>query len=239
MRFSASLQEGVFLSRPNRFTAIVAVNGVATTAHVPNSGRMVELFQEGNRVLLTPAAREGRKTAYDLALVDVGHTLVSSDSRLPSALLAEAFAGGRLDRFSSYSWVRKEVPFSHSRLDLLFGNGGLCYVEAKSVTLVKDGVGLFPDAPTSRGARHLRALVQAREEGHRAAIAFVVQRDDARTLAPNDATDPRFGEALREARSAGVGVYAFGCRVSPEEIVLGEPIPVCIPELHRRGLGTP
>lgn len=232
MKLSSPLQEGVFLSRPNRFAAWVEVNGSPVMVHVPNSGRMKELLQSGNRVLLTPRAEPGRKTGYDMSLVDLGHTLVSSDARVPPALVDEAFIGGQLGQFSQYTWARREVAFAHSRLDMVMGPpaaGGLCYLEMKSVTLVEDGVGLFPDAPTSRGVRHLDALARAVGEGHRAAIVFVVQREDAHTFSPNDQADPLFGGALREARAAGVEVYAYRCHVSLEEVVLAEPLPVNIP----------
>ena len=230
MKLSSQLQEGIFLERPNRFTALVNVNGSPVMVHVPNSGRMRELLQRGNRVLLTPKAKPGRKTDYDMSLVDLGHTLVSTDARMPPALVYEAFARGQLDQFSQYTWARREVAFAHSRLDMVMGNGALCYLEMKSVTLVEDGVGLFPDAPTSRGVRHLDALAQAVGEGHRAAVIFVVQRQDAHAFSPNDKADPLFGRALREAKAAGVEAYAYRCFVSLEEVVLGEPLPMNIPD---------
>ena len=162
MKLDSPLQEGIFLERPNRFAAWVEVNGSPAMVHVPNSGRMRELFQRGNRLLLTPRAKPGRKTDFDMSLVDLGHTLVSSDARLPPALVYEAFVKRQLGQFSQYTWARREVTFSHSRLDMVMSNGGLCYVEMKSVTLVENGVGLFPDAPTSRGVRHLHALARAK-----------------------------------------------------------------------------
>jgi sugar fermentation stimulation protein A len=191
---------------------------------------MRELLQKDTRVLLTPKAGPGRKTDYDMSLVNLGHALVSTDSRMPPALVEEAFAEGRLDQFSHYTWSRREITFSHSRLDMVMGNGGFCYLEMKSATLVEDGVALFPDAPTSRGVRHMDALAQAVGEGHRAAVIFVVQREDAHAFSPNDRADPLFGSALREAQAAGVEVYAYRCRVSPEEIVLAKQLPVSIPD---------
>jgi sugar fermentation stimulation protein A len=235
LKLDFPLQEGTFLERPNRFAAWVEVNGSPAMVHVPNSGRMRELFQRGNRVLLTSKAKPGRKTDFDMSLVDLGHTLVSSDSRLPSALVYEAFVKRQLGQFSQYTWARREVTFSHSRLDMVMGNGGLCYIEMKSVTLVEDGIGLFPDSPTSRGVRHMDALATAKAQGHRAAVIFVVQREDVHAFSPNDAADPLFGGALREAQAAGVEVYAYRCRVSPEEVVLAEPIPVNIPYRLQEG----
>jgi sugar fermentation stimulation protein A len=235
LKLDSPLQEGTFLERINRFAAWVEVNGSPALVHVPNSGRMKELFQRGNRVLLTLKAKPGRKTDFDMTLVGLGHTLVSSDSRLPPVLVYEAFSKGQLDQFFQYTWARREITFSHSRLDMVLGNGGLCYVEMKSVTLVENWVGLFPDGQTSRGVRHMDALVRAKAEGHRAAVIFVVQREDVQAFSPNDKADPLFGRALREAKSAGVEIYAYRCRVSPEEVVLFAPVPVNIPYRLQEG----
>ncbi|MQF48647.1 DNA/RNA nuclease SfsA [SAR202 cluster bacterium AC-647-N09_OGT_505m] len=229
LKLNSPLQDGTFLERPNRFAAWVEVNGSPTMVHVPNSGRMKELFQRGNKVLLTPKAKPERKTGFDMSLVNLGHTLVSTDSRLPPTLLYEAFTKGQTSQFSQYTWARREVTFSHSRLDMVMGNGGLCYIEMKSVTLVRNGVGIFPDAPTVRGVRHMDALAQAKAQGHRAAVVFVVQREDVHSFSPNDEADPLFGNALRVAQATGVEVYAYRCRVSPEEVILAEPIPVNLP----------
>ena len=230
MKLSPDLKQGTFINRPNRFIALVAVDGEPVLAHVPNSGRMKELFTKDARVFLTPRNGVSRKTAYDLSLVQVDGVLVSSDARLPSALVDEAIGDGRLEQFSSYTWRRRQVVFADSRLDLALGNGGLCYVEVKSVTLVVDGVGLFPDAPTTRGARHLETLMDARRQGRRAVVVFVVQRKDVRAFAPNVPADPHFAETLQRAASAGVEVYAYRCSVSLEEVELTDELPVLLPD---------
>ena len=226
MRFG-KLVEGRFMRRLNRFAALVDVDGVETLAHVANSGRMRELLVEGYRVLLKSVAGDHRKTAFDLVLVDLGHALASVDARLPNLLVYEALEQARLAPFAGYGRILREVTYGESRLDLaLEGLAGTCYIETKSVTLVVDGVGLFPDAPTIRGTKHMGSLSKAVAAGHRAAAVFVVQRDDAQALAPNDKADPEFGVALRQAVSRGVEVYAHGCQVTTGEIVLGEPLPV-------------
>ncbi|CAI7997469.1 Sugar fermentation stimulation protein homolog, partial [Geodia barretti] len=168
-----------------------------------------------------------RKTRFDLALVDLGFTLSSADARLPNGLVAEALELGGLGQFAEYSKVNREVPFGESRLDLMLdGSNGRCYIETKSVTLVVDGVGLFPDAPTERGAKHMRSLDQAVAEGHRAAVVFVVQRSDAVAFAPHETADPNFCSALRHSLSCGVEVFAYNCRVSEQSIELDSPLPV-------------
>ena len=221
------LVEARFLRRLNRFAALVDIRGEERLIHVANSGRMRELLVEGHRVLLKPVAGDHRKTGFDLSLVDLGHTLASADARLPNTLVHEALNEGRLPQFAGYEHVTREVTYGESRLDMaLRGPEGTCFVETKSVTLVVDAVGLFPDAPTTRGTKHVGSLLKATREGHRAAVIFVVQRGDAQALAPNDPADPEFGVALRGAVDQGVEVYAYGCRVTMEEIVLDRRLPV-------------
>ena len=226
MRFDG-LVEGRFISRLNRFAGLVDIDGRELMVHIANSGRMRELLVEGNRVWLRPALGDHRKTAFDLALVDLGNSLASADARLPNSLVHEALDENRIPQFAGYDSIRREVVYGESRLDLLLkGPGGACYIETKSVTLVVDGVGLFPDAPTIRGAKHVGSLAKAVGEGHRAAAVFVVHRDDAVAMAPNDIADPQFGVALRQAVAEGVEVYAYSCHVDVEHIVLADRLPV-------------
>ena len=227
MKLHPQLVAARFLTRLNRFAALVEMDGREVMVHIANSGRMRELLEPGRHLLLTPAPGEHRKTQFDLALVDLGATLVSADARLPNGLVAEALAGGQLPQFREYPEVRREVRYGDSRLDLLLeGPGGRCYGEVKSVTLVVEGVALFPDAPTIRGVKHLGELSRAVAEGNRAAVLFVAQRSDATAMSPNDAADPEFGAALRAAQASGVEVYAYGSQVSTREIRLAAPLPV-------------
>lgn len=227
MDLPGNLVEGRFKVRLNRFLALVELQGREVGVHVANSGRMRELLVPGFRVLIAPRPGAHRKTAYDLALVDLGTTLTSADARLPNALVAEAFTQGRLPQFKNYSSILREVTFGESRLDLLLeGPPGLCYVETKSVTLVVDGVGLFPDAPTVRGAKHMHSLAQAVEAGHRAAVVFVVQRNDSQAFKPHDSADPDFGIALRESVAAGVEAYAYSCLVTETAVTLDRRLPI-------------
>ena len=229
MRFPP-LVEGRFIRRLNRFAALVDVERREYLAHVPNSGRMGELLVPGFRVLLVPAPEgANRKTAFDLALVDTGRALSSADARLPNKLVAEALIQRRMPQFADYPVARGEQVFGESRLDfLLDGPTGKCYVETKSVTLVEEGVGLFPDAPTIRGVKHLRSLMAAREAGHDAAVVFVIQRIDAEAFAPHDVADPLLGTTLREARDAGVAIWAYRCHVTESSIELADTVPALL-----------
>ncbi len=222
-----NLIEGRFVERVNRFLARVDIDGQEVGVHVANSGRMKELFFPGVRVLVKPAHGDHRKTKFDLALVDLGFTMVSADARLPNTLVAEAIAETNLFQFSEYSEIKREVTLGESRLDLMLeGGSGKCYVETKSVTLVEKGVGLFPDAPTLRGTKHLQSLANAVKAGHRAAVVFVVQRADASAFATNDPADPLLGETFRWACSVGVEAYAYSCRVTESSVRLDQPLPI-------------
>ncbi len=218
-----------FLRRLNRFAVEVRLGRRRVRAHLPNSGRLHELLVPGYPMWL--ARRDGRRrTRYDVQVVGLPDgILVSADARVPNALFREAWRQGRLPSFGGYTALQAEVPLGEGRVDFrLTGPAGTAYVEVKSVTLVEGGCGLFPDAPTARGRRHLEALMAARARGARAAILFVVQRPDARAFRPHDAADPAFGEILRAAVAHGVEALAYRCEVSLEEIRLAGPIPVLL-----------
>ncbi len=206
---------------------LVKCDGRETLVHVANSGRIAELLRPDNLMLIAPAPGPNRKTAYDLALVRIGDIFVSADARLPNPLVQEAIEGGSLRDFTGYDTLRREVTLGHSRLDfLLTGTSGKCYLEVKSVTLVENGVALFPDAPTERGRKHLQSLIAARKDGNRAAVVFVVQRPDADSFSPYKEADRDFWRTLRRASRAGVEVHAYRCRVSRQEVEIDAPIPV-------------
>ena len=227
MHLGNDLIPAKFLRRVNRFLACVDLDGQETAVHVANSGRLRELFLPGAAVWLKPAPNTGRKTAYDLALVETAGALVSADARLPNALVAEAAAGGMLDGIPKPASLRRETSYGESRFDLMLESpDGRTYIEVKSVTLVEQGIGLFPDSPTTRGAKHLNTLTDAIQAGHRAAVIFVIQRPDAQAFAANRPADPPLAAALRRAIAAGVDAQAYNCAVTPNEVRLAQRIPI-------------
>ena len=231
MRYEGDLLEAEFLLRENRFAARVRLNGKVHRAHVPNTGRMEELLVDGATVLLHHRGSKGRSTAWDLVMVEGPRGLVSIDSRVPNRLVREALSTGGIPQLADLEELRAEVPRGDSRIDFaLAGEAGEALVEVKGCTLVRpDGMALFPDAPTTRGARHVRELANAVAEGVRGLVIVVVQREDGRTFAPNDPQDPRFGNALRAAASTGVEVMAFGTSVSQTGVEMAGELPV---DLH-------
>jgi sugar fermentation stimulation protein A len=219
---------GRFVVRENRFRVTVEVNGRQVGAHLPNSGRLGELLVSGRRVVLVERSGAGRKTGYDLSLIEMDGRWISLDARLPNDLVEEALDAGRLPPLAGYPTVRREVPFSRSRFDFVLEapDRPSCLLEVKSVTLVIDGLACFPDAVTARGRRHVEELAGAIALGYRAAVVFVVQRDDAVGFRPHDESDPDFGRALRQAAKRGVEIYAFGCRLEPGWVKLERALPV-------------
>ena len=209
---------GVFLARPNRFVAHVEIGGVTEICHVKNTGRCRELLVPGCTVWCQRAANPGRKTKFDLIAVRKGPRLINMDSQAPNAAAKEWLLTGGLGPVDD---LRAERVKGDSRFDFSFTKDGKeCFLEVKGCTLEQDGVCAFPDAPTERGAKHLRGLTELARAGYGAYVLFVVQMEDVRYLHPNDATDPNFGQALREAAAAGVEVLAVDCQVVTDSMTV-------------------
>ena len=226
MRFSGRLVPAIFQSRPNRFLGVVLVDGVETLCFIPTPGRMKELLYRGARVYLLLVQSDTRKTQYNLTLVDHEGTLVSVDSNVPNRLVREAVDRGIIEPFEGFRVKKAEYTFGESRLDfLLESDSGKLLLEVKSCTLIRDGVALFPDAPTKRGSRHLLTLTRGLTQG-RSAVFFLIQRSDANSFRPNMEMDPDFAANLKEANMKGVEVYAYSSRVDYDGVFLGSRVPL-------------
>lgn len=215
---------GRFVERPNRFVARVEVLGEELLCHVKNTGRCRELLLPGARVILARAAREGRKTRWDLVAVYKGKMLVNIDSLAPNAV-----AGDYLRSRFPGAVIRREVTLKHSRLDFhVQTEGHSVYVEVKGCTLEEEGLALFPDAPTLRGVRHLETLADCARQGHQALAIFMIQMRPVRAFSPHDRMHPAFGLALRKAAQAGVEVLALDCVTEEQGMQLGTAVPVLL-----------
>lgn len=230
MRAPPPLHEGRFVERPNRFLTVVELEGRRVEAHLPDPGRLKELLLPGARVWVRPADSPNRKTAFTLTLVEAPTgELVSLVTTLPNRLVEEALRAGSLAELRGWAIERAEYTWGDSRFDfLLVRDGRRLLLEVKSVTLVEEGRALFPDAVTARGARHVRELIAARQEGWETAVLFVVQRRDAESVTAARSIDPGFADALAAAREAGVRLLAYRCSVTLEEAVITDPLPVRI-----------
>jgi sugar fermentation stimulation protein A len=230
MKLGDRIVDGIFLERPNRYLAQVTIDGAEIFAHVPDPGRLPGLMIPGRKVRLIHNPGPKRKTDYTLALVRHGSIWVSIYPVFANALVKDALEKRALSFMSGYENFSSEVKNGKSRFDFMleFANGP-AFVEVKSVSLVENTVGKFPDAPTERGVKHLKELIELRKEGVRTAVLFVSQRSDTRTIVPNDDIDPEFGKWLRKAHQQGVELFGFNCKVTASSISLNQPVEVLLP----------
>ena len=211
--------QGLFVRRLNRFTAEVLIEGKTEQVHVMNTGRLRELLVPEAEVTLQRASNPERKTAYDLVSVyKWGLEWVNIDSLAPNKLMKQYLES------LNYDVVKPEYSYGSSRFDFYMESRGEKYLtEVKGCTLAADperGVGLFPDAPTARGVKHLEELADAAKEGYHCQLAFVIQMNGIHMVRPNDDTQPEFGQALARAVRAGVQVAYYGCQVEADSIMI-------------------
>ena len=218
---------GKFIARPNRFIAHVEIESETHVCHVKNTGRCKELLVPGARVVLCEGKNPARKTKYDLIAVWKGETLINMDSQAPNAVFGEWAC--RTPFPENLTLLRPESTWGGSRFDFYYEAGEeRGYIEVKGVTLENDGVARFPDAPTTRGARHIRELIACKEAGLGAHLVFVVQMPGISRLEPNYATDPDFARAMEDAKRAGVNIIALGCDVKENSLEIVKSIPVFV-----------
>lgn len=226
----ATVIPAVFCSRPNRFIAEVQIGTTRELVHVKNTGRCKELLVPGCRVYLSAARNPNRKTKYDLIAVEKARNgmpplLINMDAQIPNDAAEEWLKSGAL--FPADAEIRREVTHGNSRFDFAITHHGTThFLEVKGVTLERDGLVLFPDAPTVRGVKHIRELISCVQEGYGAWLLFVIQMKGAAAFMPNDTMQPEFGAALRDAEKAGVHLLAMDCRVTPDTVALDQPVPV-------------
>lgn len=220
-----NIQVGTFLSRPNRFIAMVALNGKEEVCHVKNTGRCKELLVPGAEVYLEKSKNPNRKTAYDLIGVDKNGICINMDSQAPNKVACEWLKN------QGWDYIKPEYKYGNSRIDFYMERklpNGIekALMEVKGVTLEEEGIVRFPDAPTERGIKHIEELIEAKRQGYQTYILFVIQLKGVRHFEPNDATHPAFGEALRKASRAGVEILAYDCQVKPDFLAIDAPVDV-------------
>ena len=227
MKLYHDLTQCSFLCRVNRFIAKCSLNGEEVTVHVKNTGRLRELLLPGARCYLEMSGNPARKTAYDLVAVEKDGRIVNIDSQAPNLIAKEWVKSGG---WGDVTDVRSEVTWGDSRFDLGCRSGNTpCLIEIKGVTLFDNaGVAIFPDAPTTRGAKHLHGLIKAAASGMKAGLIFVIMKEDAVALRPNDLTDPGFSAALREAAASGVHLTAACCRVTADSAEIVRTVPILL-----------
>lgn len=226
-----NITEAKFLSRPNRFIAYVDLNGEKTKVHVKNTGRCKELLRENAVVYLEKSGNRERSTAYDLIAVNKSGRLINMDSNAPNKVVEEWLNQRIL--FPDLTLVRPETTYGNSRFDFYLetASGRKIFMEVKGVTLENDNQAAFPDAPSERAIKHVEELMLAKQNGYEAYILFVIQMKGIHSFSPNWITQPAFGEALRNARRAGVHLLAYDCLVEQDSLRLQDEVPIVLSPL--------
>ncbi len=220
-----NIVKGEFIERPNRFIAICNIDGVSEICHVKNTGRCKELLVKGSTVYLQKSNNQNRKTKYDLIAVQKGDRLINMDSQIVNYTFIEYLS----NLFEDIVLVKPECKYGNSRIDVYVETKNeKIFIEVKGVTLEKDGVVSFPDAPTERGIKHLKELQKAVIEGFKAYVVFVVQMSDVKYFEPNRKTHPEFAEELKNAKENGVTPLVFECEVKPDEIRISKSVDIKI-----------
>lgn len=223
-----NIVKGKFIERPNRFIAYVDVEGEKNnpqTVHVKNTGRCKELLVPGATVYLETADNPNRKTKYDLVKVVKGERLINMDSQAPNKVVEEWLRDNQL--YKNTTLVASEKTYGDSRFDFYIeGDGKKAWMEVKGVTLEREGVALFPDAPSDRAVKHIEHLIKAKKEGYEAYIMFIIQMKGIKYFMPNRETHLKFAEVLCKAEKAGVKVLAYDCNVTENGVKISEPVEV-------------
>ena len=217
------VKEGIFLERPNRFIAHVEIEGKLEVCHVKNTGRCKELLIPGVTVYVEEAANPNRKTKYDLIGVVKKELLINIDSQAPNQVVKEWLLAGGL--YPNPTLIQPERKFKNARLDFYVEDATKkAFIEVKGVTLIENGVAMFPDAPTVRGVKHIHHLIELKEQGYEVYILFLIQLSPVLRFQPNDETHKEFGDALRFAQKRGVNILAYDCAVTKDSISIKDRI---------------
>ena len=210
-----NIMEGTFVSRPNRFIAIVNINGKAEICHVKNTGRLKELLKEGVKVYVQHFDTLSRKTKYDLIAVEKGNAVINIDSQLPNKLFYEWIISSNY--FKDMTLIKPECKYKNSRFDFYIETKtDKIFIEVKGVTLENNNIASFPDAPTERGLKHVNELIECTKDGYLAYVFFICKIENILYFEPNRTNHPEFANALKNAQNNGVTVKCLNCSVTPD-----------------------
>lgn len=214
-----NITQGTFIERPNRFVAVVDIDGKKEICHVKNTGRCREILKPGTKVVLSISDNPERKTKYDLIAAYKGNLLINIDSQAPNKVFGEWVKGSGF--FGKITYIKPECKYKNSRFDYYIETeNDKIFVEIKGVTLEENGVCRFPDAPTERGIKHLKELSECVKEGFGAYVFFIVQMDYGNSFEPNRKTHPEFADALCAAKENGVNVICMNCKVTEDTLLI-------------------
>jgi len=224
------VEKGVFIDRPNRFIANVLINGKNEVVHVKNTGRCKEILIEGSLVYIQKSTNINRKTAYDLIAVEkeIGRgekITINIDSQIPNKVVEEAIIQSKIPEIGKIDYLKREAKHGSSRFDFYYEKGNVKgFIEVKGVTLENNRHAKFPDAPTKRGARHLKELTYLQNKGYQNYVFFLLQMNHPVIFSPNWETDEEFSNNLVEANNSGIGILCYDALVGAEYICINKKI---------------
>jgi sugar fermentation stimulation protein A len=245
MQYERPLLTGKLIKRYKRFLADIELTspaeraGEIVTAHCANTGSMTNCKDEGAKVWLFDSQNPKRKLPLSWEWVEVeGQYKACINTARPNQLIKEALAENRISEIpvADISQLKSEPKVDEGRLDFLIESDEKnTYIEVKSVTLLgkegedsSDGMGYFPDAVTTRGAKHLEVLMRLVAEGHRCVMLFCVPHQGIKQVSPARHIDAKYSEKLTEAQQAGVEVLAYSVKFDEQGMAINNALPVII-----------
>ena len=227
MIFENRLISGVFIKRYKRFFVDVKINGKLVTAHCPNTGSMMGLLKEGNRVWLSKTNNPNRKLKYTLQIIEDNRSKVGVNTHATNKIVLSALKNGFMKEFKKNLIIKREVKFgNNTRFDFLIkGKNYNAFIEVKNVTLKRKlNIAEFPDAITSRGAKHIDELMNAKKKGYKIFLLFIVQREDCKAFKIADDIDPKYSKKLSQAVKKSLKILCYDCKFSSKGIRINNKI---------------
>jgi len=227
MNFKNKLISGVFIKRYKRFFVDVQIKNKVITAHCPNTGSMKGLLKEGNKVWLSKSNNPDRKLKYTLQIIEDDNSKVGVNTHLTNKIVLDALKNNLIKEFDKNITIKPEVKFGDdTRFDFLITTKDYkVFIEVKNVTLMrKPKIAEFPDAITSRGAKHIEELIKASKKGYEIYIAFIIQREDCNQFAIASDIDPEYSKLLSKAVKKKLNILCYDCKFSTKGIKLNKKI---------------
>ena len=227
MNFENKLISGVFIKRYKRFFVDVKIENKVITAHCPNTGSMKGLLKEGNKVWLSKSNNPDRKLKYTLQIIEDNKSKIGVNTHLTNKIVLEALENNLIKEFGKNTTIKSEIKFgNNTRFDFLITKQNYkAFLEVKNVTLARNPkIAEFPDAVTSRGAKHIEELIKASKKGYQVYIAFIIQREDCNQFAIANDIDPVYSTLLSKAVKKRLNILCYDCKFSSKGIKLNKQI---------------
>ena len=227
MKFKERLLQGILIKRYKRFFVDIKYQNKTITAHCPNSGSMMGLLNDGNKVWFSQSDDPKRKLKYTLQIIEINKKMVGINTHLTNKIILESLKGKKIKSLIKFNNIKSEVKFSeNTRFDFLITNNkDKCFLEVKNVTLLrKNSMAEFPDAVTSRGTKHLKELISAKKKGYKSYMLYLIQREDCKSFKIAEDIDKEYKNNFNLALKNGVKILCYDCKLSSEEIKLNNQI---------------